>query len=633
MMKRLSALLAGACLVLAAPAASAAAYSGMVVFGDSLSDAGQFSNGLNPIRFTTQVGPGYSYFSAEPFGSTSPMLIGEGLGLGPQTASTSALRQALGQPDGDNWAVGGYTTAQIYQSITQSSVVSSGGVPVRSRNGYLVGGRLVDPNTLFYVNGGGNDFLQGLVVSVPTAQAAAVRLGDSLRALQAAGGRYFMTPLLVDVANPTTGGVFNPAQFALAQAFNAELIRQMASIDAEVIPLNVPLLYREVLANAAAFGFDASQNLQGTCFYAVAITGATGCQNATWGALSATPDPSKLIYADLVHPTAAMQRILADQGLSILAAPWEISLLPQAADAALRSGREQLRQQFLGDWGAWQAEGQWRGFVSGGGRRADLDGTYTAAAGDGRGLGLGVGASLRATEHWRLGATLNVQEQKLELGARDSDYGLRSYLAGVFAEYHDGLLWGDLAIDAGYLDYHDLKRRFALGQTTRTERGETDGWLLAAGGRIGVELGLASQRLHLAPFLSGDLSRVEVDGYREQGASSTALGYDDQRLDSRRLGVGLQARFDLAADAELFGEVAREKDFEDDGSEVGMALNSVSAVDFTLRGAEPDRYLTRAVVGLRQLLAPGLALQLGYDYRQSGENSQQGVSAALVMDW
>ena len=109
--------------------------------------------------------------------------------------------------------------------------------------------------------------------------------------------------------------------------------------------------------------------------------------------------------------------------------------------------------------------------------------------------------------------------------------------------------------------------------------------------------------------------------------------YDDQRLDSRRLGVGLQARFDLAADAELFGEVAREKDFEDDGSEVGMALNSVSAVDFTLRGAEPDRYLTRAVVGLRQLLAPGLALQLGYDYRQSGENSQQGVSAALVMDW
>ncbi|WP_454254311.1 autotransporter domain-containing protein [Pseudomonas sp. Marseille-Q8238] len=634
-MKRFSMLLGITCLALLAPPVSAAPYSGMVVFGDSLSDAGQFSNGLNPIRFTTQLGPTYGYFSSEPFGATSPMLIGEGLGFGSQAASTSPLRQALGQADGDNWAVGGYTTAQVYQSITQvgGSVVSSAGVPLRTRDGYLVGGRVVDTNTLFYVNGGGNDFLQGLVVSVPTAQAAAVRLGDSLRALQAAGGRYFMTPLLVDVANPTTGGTFDPAQYALAQAFNAELIRQMASVDAEVIPLNVPLLYREVLANAAAFGFDSSQNLLATCFYAASITGATGCQNATWGALSATPDPDKLIYADQVHPTAAMQRILADQGLSILAAPWEISLLPQAAELALRGGREQLRQQFLGDWGTWQEEGQWRGFVSGGVRRMDFDAADTAAAGDGRGMGLGIGASVRVAEHWRLGATLNVQEQKLELGARDSDYGLRSYLAGVFAQYHDGLFWGDLTLDAGYLDYHDLKRRFALGQTTRTERGDTDGWVFAAGGRLGVELGLADQRLHLAPFVSGDLSRITVNGYRERGASSTALGYDDQRLDSRRLGVGLQARFDLAADTQLFGEVAREKDFEDDGSEVGMSLNSVSAVDFTLRGAESSRYQTNAVLGLRQLLAPGLALQLGYDYQRRADDGQHGLGATLVMDW
>ncbi|MBM7061098.1 autotransporter domain-containing protein [Pseudomonas sp. UL073] len=634
-MKRLAILLAAGCLALAAPAASAAAYTGMVVFGDSLSDAGQFSNGLNPIRFTTQQGPGYSYFSAEAFASTAPMLIGDGLGFAPQTASTSPLRRALGLADGDNWAVGGYTTAQIYRSITQAggSVVTSGGVPLRGRDGYLLGGRVIDPDTLFYVNGGGNDFLQGLVISLPSAQAAAVRLGDSLRALQAAGGRYFMTPLLVDVASPSTGGLVNPAQFALAQAFNAELVRQMASLDAEVIPLNVPLLYREVLANPAAFGFDASQNLQATCFYAAVITGATGCHNARWGALSATPDPSKLIYADLVHPTAAMQRILADQGLSILAAPWELSLLPQAADAALRSGRERLRQQQLADWGNWQAPGQWRAFVAGGAQRADFDAADTAAPGDGHGAGLGLGGSYRLNEQWRVGVTLDLQEQQLELGARDSDYGLRSYLAGAFVEYHDGLLWGDLAVNAGHLDYHDLKRRFALGQTTRTERGDTDGWLLAAGGRLGVELGLAEQRLRLAPFISGELSRVEVNGYREQGASSTALSYDDQRLDSRRLGIGLQGRFALAADAELFGEIAREKDFEDEQSELGMTLNSVAGVDFTLAGAEPARYLTHAAFGLRQRLAPELALQLGYDYRHSGDASLHGVSVGVVLDW
>ena len=94
-MKRILTPLALACLLAGPSSIHAAAYSGMVVFGDSLSDAGQFAIGSNPIRFTTQVGPTYSYFSSEAFASTSPMLIGEGLGLGSQSASTSALRQAL----------------------------------------------------------------------------------------------------------------------------------------------------------------------------------------------------------------------------------------------------------------------------------------------------------------------------------------------------------------------------------------------------------------------------------------------------------------------------------------------------------------------------------------------------------
>ncbi|WP_068824744.1 autotransporter domain-containing SGNH/GDSL hydrolase family protein [Pseudomonas sp. BMS12] len=633
-MKRILTPLALACLLAGPSSIHAAAYSGMVVFGDSLSDAGQFSNGLNPIRFTTQVGPTFSYFSSESFAGTSPMLIGEGLGLGSQTASTSPLRQALGQADGDNWAVGGYTTAQIYQSITQpgGSVVSSGGVPLRTRDGFLVGGRVVDPDTLFYVNGGGNDFLQGLVVSVPTAQAAAVRLGDSLRALQAAGGRYFMTPLLVDVANPTTGGAFNPAQYTLAQAFNGELIRQMASLDAEVIPLNVPLLYREVLANPGAFGFDASQNLLGTCFYAVSITGATGCQNATWGALSATPDPSKLIYADLVHPTAAMQRILADQGLSILAAPWEVSLLPQAAVSALGSARSKLQQQWLGDWGRWQAVGKWRGFIDGGVSRADFDAADTSAEGDGDGKTLSMGSSYRLDEHWRLGVALELQDQDLQLGPRDSEYGLRSYLASAFAQYDDGQLWGDVMLSTGYLDYHDLERRFALGITTRTEKGDSDGQLLALGGRLGMEFAV-DERLRLRPFVSADYAHTQVNGYRESGASSTALSYDDQRVESQRLGVGLQARFALAADAELFGEIAREREFEDDQQEVKMELNSVAGVDFELKGYEPESDLTRATLGLRQQLAADLAWQLGYSYRHAGDADQHGISLGLVLDW
>ncbi len=642
-MKRLMTPLAYACLLATATYVEAGAYSGMVVFGDSLSDAGQRPEAAapsNPVRHTNRVGPTYGV--GEAYGSTSPMLINDGLGLAPQVASTNLVRALSGQPDGNNWAVGGYRTEQIYNSITGAydPVTGIGGSQVRAglnysdplirqRDGYLVDlrnrGLSVDPNTLFYLNGGGNDFLQGLITDDASARAAAGRLVGGVRALQAAGGRYFMVPLLVDVASPVTGGLPNVAQQAQAASFNAELAAQLGAVPAEVIPLNVPLLYREVLADPAAFGFDPTQNLLGTCF--------SGCAaiNPVYGIGGATPDPDRLIYADVVHPSTAMQRILADQGLSILAAPWEIGLLPQAAESALRGSREQLRRQWLADWGDWQARGKWRGFVSGSSQRSDYDGDDTAAAGDGHGESLGAGASYRLDEHWRLGLSLDVQQQDLELGARDSDYGLRSYLAGAFAQYQDGLLWGDLSLSAGYLDYHDLKRRFALGRTTRTERGDTEGRVLALGGRIGIELSPA-ERLRLAPFVSADVARIEVDGYREDGASSTALNYDDQRLDSQRLGVGLQARFALADDAELFGEVVREREFEDDEQEVDMALNSVAGVDFSLVGAALERDQTRASVGLRQRLAPDLALQVGYDYRKAGDDLH-GIGLSLSLDW
>src|SRR5690606_31131957 len=128
------------------------------------------------------------------------------LGLSVQTPSTSALRQLQGLPDGNNWARGGYTTQQIFDSITAvggSVTTASAPLPARVRDGYLVG-RVADPNALYYINGGGNDFLQGLVLSPADALAAAGRLGNSMRALQGAGARYIMTPLLVDVLSPST---------------------------------------------------------------------------------------------------------------------------------------------------------------------------------------------------------------------------------------------------------------------------------------------------------------------------------------------------------------------------------------------------------------------------------------------
>jgi outer membrane lipase/esterase len=236
------------------------------------------------------------------------MILGGKLGIaaGDLAPSTSPVSAAQGLPDGNDWAVGGYRTDQIYDSITAAggSVVSAGG-QTRTRDGYLVGlasqGLRADPNALYYLTGGGNDFLQGITNTV-TAQAAAGRLVDSVQALQQAGARYIMVWLLPDLGYTPAiyGGALQSTASQLSNAFNQQLVSELQGVNAEVIPLNIPVLVKEVLADPAQFGLAAGGNLVGTCF------SGNGTMNPR--RQRHTPDPTKLLFNDVVHPTIAGQR-------------------------------------------------------------------------------------------------------------------------------------------------------------------------------------------------------------------------------------------------------------------------------------------------------------------------------------
>lgn len=628
-MKRLLTPLAAACLLASAAPLAANPYSALYVFGDSLSDAGQFPDADGPagatMRFTNRVGPSYLDGSGEIYGKSSPMLLGELLGLGLQTPSTSSVFAANGWEDGNNWAVGGYRTDQIYDSITAVGGSTTG---LRTRDGYLVstGGR-ADANALYYVNGGGNDFLQGRVLNTVQAQAAAGRVVDSVEALQAAGARYVMVSLLPDVGNTPALGGSNAFVSGLVNDLNTELVNQLQGLGGNIIPLNVPLVIDEVLADAASYGFDATQNLTASCF--------DGCSNvnATWGINSATPDPSKLFYNDSVHPTTAVQQIAADYAYSLLAAPMELTLLPEMAHGSLRAHQDQLRGQWQADWEAWQQVGQWRGFVVGGGQRLDFDEQNNSASGDGNGYSLNLGGSYRLGDAWRVGAALGFYEQGLDVGAADSDYDLRSYLATAFAQYQQNRWWADLGVSLGSLDYNNLERTLNLGITERSEKGDSDGDLWAVSGRVGYDIAQPGSEWHLSPFLSVDYARVEVDGYAEDGARSTAMSFDDQQRDSRRLGAGIQGRYQLNADTALFAEYAHEREYEDDTTELRAELNSLPGIDFELQGYTPGDSLDRGTLGVSHKLAEDLSLRAGYTYRQADDETQHGINLSVALDW
>jgi outer membrane lipase/esterase len=593
------------------PAAIAAPYSSLYVFGDSLSDSGHFAGADGqPIRYTNQVGPDYQN---SPFGAVAPMLLGAQLGIGAPELGPS---EQAGQPaGGNNHAVGGLRTDEILLRITGEA-----GNP--QRPGYLGDGRRADPKALYYLTGGGNDFLQGKVLFAYQARAAADRLLDSVNALQQGGARYIMVWMLPDLGRtPATYPTGLGGQVSLlSTAFNQQLLHGLAGVDAQIIPLNIPALFNDVLSTPEAFGLVAGDGAIATCF------NGQGCdENEQYGIHSATPDPSKLLFNDGAHPSTTGHKLVADYAWSLLAAPWEVTLLPELAQASVRTHQAQLRQE----WRApWQTVGEWQLMLNASDRSVTFDRQDTSASGEGRGQHFLLGANYRPSEHWRLGVANGFEHQRVEAGSGDSRYRMDSYLLSAFGQYRASHLWADLTATGG-ISRFEGQRRFALGLQNRAEKGETHGSSLALGGRLGLDLAGSDSSWHLSPFISAHYGRTTIKGYRERGERSTALSFAEQQRDSRRLGAGLQATVPFGPRLALQGEISHEREFADLQRTLTIGQNSLPGLDFTLPGYQIPGSQNNASLALRYQVAAGWALQAAYTWQKSAATTEQGVGAGL----
>ena len=182
--------------------ANSSPFSQFVVFGDSLSDAGTFPDTLSPtfdgLRFTNRVGP--TFGPGEAYAEVGTQQLASLLSLQSNPA-TPLVRPDTG---GTNYAVGGYRTDEILNSITSSSDPGAG-----PRPGYLAKYTRADSNALYYLNGGGNDIFQLNTNPVTMAQAAG-NLVAGVGALQAAGARYIIVSDLPDVGITPLGGHLRP---------------------------------------------------------------------------------------------------------------------------------------------------------------------------------------------------------------------------------------------------------------------------------------------------------------------------------------------------------------------------------------------------------------------------------------
>ncbi|MEL7558263.1 autotransporter domain-containing protein [Stutzerimonas chloritidismutans] len=627
----LAILLAG---VSVAAHAETSPYSQFVNFGDSLSDAGNFPDigspllGGNPtggLRFTNRTGPTYAANNTEYAGQVVTQVLANRLGLQSLPSTPILPRLLTGNPDGTNYAVGGYRTDQILDSLIGTSTVDAGGGRSRSRPGYLVENPQVDPNGLYYLNGGANDIFQ--LQTRPTTMAlAAANMVEAVGALQNAGARYIIISDLPDVGNTPLGTQLGTSAFlnSLSDSFNAELAAGLQAQGGNYVLLNNRLLLSEVRADLARYGFDPSINQTAVCF-----DGGNCPLDPTYGLGTANADPSRLLFNDAVHPTTAVHQISADYTYSILSAPAEVSLLPEMGRSALRNHLQLLDNELAAQRGNWQAVGGWRTFVQGGYNRPEYDGF---GGGDGDSPTLTIGLSNRVSEHWLAGLSLGLAQNSLSLGAGDSDYDMRSYLASAFASYQQDRFFADFNASAGYLDYDSLDRTFSLGVAERSEKGSTEGMIWGVSAKTGFNLMQMGDPLEFGPFIGASYQKTDVDGYSEQGASSTALSYEDQELESLRLSVGLFGTYAVSERTRLFGEVAREVEREDEQREdLRMSLNSVSTNSFELPGATPTGDQTRFSVGIAHQLSAGLSVRANYNY-QGNDNRNQGVGLSLALD-
>ncbi len=306
---------------------SQAAYSGISVFGDSLSDIGNAWIGTGGVT------------TGEPFAGLVPSApyTGGRFSNGPvwveHLASDMGLSLLPSVIGGTGYAFGGARTGAL-TGITPS------GIPTLSDQLGMVPGGLapgsLSSDALYVVWGGGNDMRDAGVAasaaffadlggggdfasaSAAANAASAVIINDSLNnigtilsTLAAAGATDFLVPNLPNLGlTPEAqagGSTAVEGAMQLAAAFNFNLESLVLSPLDSVPGINITRLdvfgfSNAIAADPAAFGF---LNASDPCI----AVGGGACSN-----------PDSYFFWDGIHPTAAAHRLLADGASAALSA-------------------------------------------------------------------------------------------------------------------------------------------------------------------------------------------------------------------------------------------------------------------------------------------------------------------------
>ena len=278
----------------ALPAHAAAAYSGIVFFGDSLSDTGN-------IWHATGGFPAAPYYQGT--GGTAPSYTGGQWSdyLGPSWPTVFAAKYGLlaipSVVGGNNYAWGGARTG-VNPSVGAAPWLD------QQVSLYLGTGTTPSANTLYSLMIGGNDVANNLLN--PNVVPGISSIVTSLTNLYNAGGRQFLVANVPDVgATPE----FQGRGSDVAALASLRSVQWNLALDAALDALNLP---------GASIGF--------LDLYALGkdpelLAGFANTTDACLTATSLCPDPTQYFYWDSFHPTSRAHASIADFAAQAVSVP------------------------------------------------------------------------------------------------------------------------------------------------------------------------------------------------------------------------------------------------------------------------------------------------------------------------
>lgn len=608
----LPALVLSALGAVAAPQADAAQFTGFYVFGDSLSDAGYYRPflaglGLPPSvvgqlgRFTTNPGPVWSEIVSSYYGYTPGPSNVSGGNIYAQGGARVAANSASTPP--------GFAQRPVSTQISEYLAATGGSA---------------DPNALYAVWAGGNDFLQNSQAlatgAITSAQLQTNVLGaataeiQQIARLQAAGARYILVFGLPDIGGTpsvTSQGAASVAgATAISAGYNTTLFTGLQSAGIKFIPVDMFALGNDVKANAAAFG----------------ITNTTGIACGPFPPITSASNPSSqfclpsnyvnanaaqtYLYADGVHPTSAVHRITADFVLQEIEGPTMYGLL---AEAALRARQSQMRLLDDGLVAARMKEpGGWNIFAAADTAQAQIDSSPGNSGFDSHAHSTAVGVTFRASESLILGGALGQAFINGSFGNNGGGFSERENLWSLFASVRAGGFWGTVVGSVGDIDFKNVRRNITLGTVTRQANSNPTGSNGAITANAGYDFRFLGH-IDVGPTIGVTSQSVTVNGFDESAAEagSAALRIYDQTRKSEVWSVGVRASANLHGWTPWV-RVTADKERKDDQRFVGATPISLVSIGnrYDIPAYMPDTSFVTATAGIRGYVFPGVGLAI-----------------------